>query len=247
MSVKTFQITSNSTVCLTACLGQQRMKHQRYVLLAILTGKPLVTCWVPLQKGNDVVHALKLGVGKQSRCWRLAIIQMNQYRKFNFSSNLNYLNSIWLKVITGYTKSKNSLDDEVKSVALSLYMNITEPLHDDVIKWKHFPRYWPFVRGIHRSPMNTAQIPVTWSFDIFFDLILNKRLSKQSWGWWFETPSCLLWRHCNVIKINKFRLKNLRFNLSLVKCLSFCSRANDLLTLYGGIKLGQYWFWIHVN
>ena len=25
------------------------------------------------------------------------------------------------------------------------------PTHDDVIKWKHFPRYWPFVRGIHRS------------------------------------------------------------------------------------------------
>ena len=28
-------------------------------------------------------------------------------------------------------------------------------LHDDVIKWKHFPRYWPFVRGIHRSPVNS--------------------------------------------------------------------------------------------
>ena len=27
--------------------------------------------------------------------------------------------------------------------------------HDDVIKWKHFPRYWAFVRGIHRSPVNT--------------------------------------------------------------------------------------------
>ena len=27
-------------------------------------------------------------------------------------------------------------------------------VHDDVIKWKHFPRYWPFVRGIHRSPVN---------------------------------------------------------------------------------------------
>ena len=27
-------------------------------------------------------------------------------------------------------------------------------LHDDVIKWKHYPRYWPFVRGIHRSPVN---------------------------------------------------------------------------------------------
>ena len=28
-------------------------------------------------------------------------------------------------------------------------------IHDDVIKWKHFPRYWPFVRGIHRSPVNS--------------------------------------------------------------------------------------------
>ena len=27
-------------------------------------------------------------------------------------------------------------------------------LHDDVIKWKHFPHYWPFVRGIHRPPVN---------------------------------------------------------------------------------------------
>ena len=27
--------------------------------------------------------------------------------------------------------------------------------HDDVIKWKHFPRYWPYVRGIHRSPVNS--------------------------------------------------------------------------------------------
>ena len=34
-------------------------------------------------------------------------------------------------------------------------MGITT-LHDDVIKWKHFPRYWPFVRGIHRSPVNSA-------------------------------------------------------------------------------------------
>ena len=42
-----------------------------------------------------------------------------------------------------------------------------------------------------------AQRPVTRSFDVSFDLHLNKRLSKQSWGWWFETPSHPLWRHCN--------------------------------------------------
>ena len=41
------------------------------------------------------------------------------------------------------------------------------------------------------------QIPVTRNFDVFFDLCLNKRLSKQSWGWWFETPLCSLWYHFN--------------------------------------------------
>ena len=44
-----------------------------------------------------------------------------------------------------------------------------------------------------------AQRPVTWSFDVFFDLRLNKRLSKQPWGWWFETPPWSLWRQVNVM------------------------------------------------
>ena len=44
-----------------------------------------------------------------------------------------------------------------------------------------------------------AQRPVTQSFDVLFDLRLNKRLSKQSRGWWFETLSCPLWRHRNDI------------------------------------------------
>ena len=44
-----------------------------------------------------------------------------------------------------------------------------------------------------------TQRPVTRSFDVCFDLRLNKRLSKQPWGWWFETVSWSLWRHCNGI------------------------------------------------
>ena len=43
-----------------------------------------------------------------------------------------------------------------------------------------------------------AQRSVTRRFEVFFDLRLNKRFSKQSWGWWFETHSRPLWRHCNV-------------------------------------------------
>ena len=42
------------------------------------------------------------------------------------------------------------------------------------------------------------QRPVTRSFDVFFDLRLNGRLSKQSWGWRFETPPRPLRRHSNV-------------------------------------------------
>ena len=76
-------------------------------------------------------------------------------------------------------------------------------LHDDVIKWKHFPHYWPFVREFTGPGEFPAQKPVTRSFDVFFDLRLNKRWSKQPWGWWFETLSRQLWRHRNVGRLGK--------------------------------------------
>ena len=48
------------------------------------------------------------------------------------------------------------------------------------------------------------QRPVTWSFGVFFDLCLNKRLRKQSRSWWFETLSCPLWRHRNENRYPNF-------------------------------------------
>ena len=59
--------------------------------------------------------------------------------------------------------------------------------NDDVTKWKHFSRYWPFVRGIHRLPVNSPHR----------DQWLDKRLSKQSRRRLFEAPSRSFWRHCN--------------------------------------------------
>ena len=69
--------------------------------------------------------------------------------------------------------------------------------HDDVIKWKLFPRYWPFVWGIHRSTVNSPH-KGQWRGALIFCLICAwyKRLSKQLWGWWFETSSLPLWRQC---------------------------------------------------
>ena len=73
----------------------------------------------------------------------------------------------------------------------------TRSRHDNVIKWEHFPRYWPFVRGIHRSPVNSPHKSL-WRGPLMFSSIC-------AWinGWvnvrWFETPSRPLWCHCNEI------------------------------------------------
>ena len=48
--------------------------------------------------------------------------------------------------------------------------NGPHPLHDDVIKRKHFPRYWPFVRGIHQFPVNSPH-KGQWRGALMFSLI----------------------------------------------------------------------------
>ena len=48
----------------------------------------------------------------------------------------------------------------------------TLEIHDDAVKWKHFPRYWPFVRGIHRSPANSSH-KGQWRGALMFSLICS--------------------------------------------------------------------------
>ena len=72
-------------------------------------------------------------------------------------------------------------------------------IHDDVIKWEHFSVLLAFCAV--NSPVTgefPSQRPVTRSFDVFFDLSLNKRLNKQSRRRWFETPS-RSWRHSKEV------------------------------------------------
>ena len=98
-----------------------------------------------------------------------------------FYNVCNYLSMMGLKLIR-IGKTAHHLNDRrlsrsprrlilTQSPSTSVTAGIGPEYHEDVIKWKHFPRYWPFVRGIRRSPT---------SFDVFFDMCLNKRLSKQS-------------------------------------------------------------------
>ena len=89
-------------------------------------------------------------------------------------------------------------------------------VHDDVIKRKYFPRYWPFGGGgggggggdLPVTSQFPTQRPVMWSFDVFFNLRLNKPLSKQSRGSWYKTQSRSLLRHCNFMIVSRTRICN---------------------------------------
>ena len=102
--------------------------------------------------------------------------------------------------------------------------------------WRHQMETFSASLAIRAVP---AQRPVTRSFDIFFDLRLNKPLSKQPWGWWFETLSHPLWRHCNGtdmlwyicdIRVKKSYLWNKHFDFLWRKN----SKLIDLNTWYMG-------------
>ena len=79
-----------------------------------------------------------------------------------------------------------------------------------------------------------SQRPLTRSFDVFFDLRLNKRLSKQSWGWWFEKPSWSLWRHCSGIGIFSY------FNTGMAQMAELFI-VEDKAHLYCKIQYRGYW------
>ena len=69
------------------------------------------------------------------------------------------------------------------------------------LRWRHqmetFSALLAICAGNSPVPVNSPH-KGQWH-DVFFDLSPNKRLSKQWWGWWFETPSSPLWRHCNAM------------------------------------------------
>ena len=93
---------------------------------------------------------------------------------------------------------------DVKKLQLKLQGSVSVQVSDTVPWWRHQMETFSALLAICAgNSLVTGQFPtqrpVTRSFDVFFDLRLNKRLSKQSSGWWFEMPSPSLWRHCNAV------------------------------------------------
>ena len=92
-------------------------------------------------------------------------------------------------------------------------------ISDDVITWKRFPRYMPFVRGIHRLPaVYPHKGPVARTSYVSFDVSLNKLLYKQHSGWWFQTPR----GSCDVIVMERVIFKT---GIFLIVFFQFRSRC----------------------
>ena len=92
------------------------------------------------------------------------------------------------------------------------------PIHDDVIKWKHFPRYWPFVRGIHRSPVNSPH-KGQWRGALMFSLIcarINGWVNNREAGDLRCHPT-----HCDVIVMYYASLWGFAYCVALSAVLNF--------------------------
>ena len=68
--------------------------------------------------------------------------------------------------------------------------------HEDVIKWKHFPRYWTFARGIHQSPVNSPHKGQCAELWYFLWSAPEQPVEETIETPGFKTPSRSLWRHC---------------------------------------------------
>ena len=78
-----------------------------------------------------------------------------------------YLGPFWMTLIGSHDYQRNQAENMCN--------------HDDVIKWKHFPRYWPFVRGFHRSPVNSPHKD-QWRGALMFSLICTRICTRIN-GW----------------------------------------------------------------
>ena len=132
--------------------------------------------------------------------------------QFSVTANVNYNNYICsVKMIYDWNSCVNG-NVWFKCTRMFSRINYMQtgsrswqiPCSGEITWWRHQMETFSALLVIcaRNSPVAgefPAQRPVMRTFDVFFDLHPNKRLSKQWWGWWFETPSCPSWCHRNEL------------------------------------------------
>ena len=85
----------------------------------------------------------------------------------------NFASNIKVSIILKFYKAPDSESIMRKYMYFQRRFREIRISHDDVTKWKHFPRYWPFVRGIHRSPVNSPH-KGQWRGALMFSFICTR-------------------------------------------------------------------------
>ena len=104
--------------------------------------------WITFMKSK---YIFPFHITRIQRCmtgyWNLLFCKATSFHIYRILNKI----CIWLCFIKCFVWRKFSSRCDV----FDDRFRVMSRIHDDTIKWKHFPRYWPFVRGIHQSPVNS--------------------------------------------------------------------------------------------
>ena len=165
-------------------------------LLALCEGNPPVTGWFPSQSSGTISFdvSFDLRLNKHLNKIRNAGNLRRHRAHFDVSVMVcNMSHDMGNLLQNGFIV--RCFVDVILLPVLRILKSVY-PNHDDVIKWKHFPRYWPFVRGIHRSPVNSPH-KGQWRRALMFSLIyarINSWVNNREAGDLRRHPT-----HCDVI------------------------------------------------
>ena len=146
--------------------------------------------------------------------WKLSEIYCVPNRSLqSFRGNSSLNTSIWPWLYDFYP-CVQSTRRTPEYTSFNCHVNY-QHIHDDVIKWKCFPRYWPFVRGIHRSPLNSMH-KGQWRAALMFSLI-------YAWmNGWVNTREAGV--HNDVKVMHQFIVPN----LSILQCMLKFGALRDI-------------------
>ena len=153
-----------------------------------------------IQSSTPLFSSLHISQWNHRRCFKIEMFSLHVIVASSLYWNIL---GIWFRIYSVWTPWRHS-QWPMKSLEIwwhsECYVNYCHNLTGPW--WRHQMETFSALLDLcaENSPVPgefPSQRPVTRSFDVFFDLRRNKRLSKQSWCWWFETPSCSLWRHRN--------------------------------------------------
>ena len=167
MSAMASQITCVSIVCSTVCSGADQRKHQSTASLAFVSG---IHRW-PLDSHHKGPVTWKMfpfddvitNPESYDSPYPHSVSNTKEEEQYGKGFLWHFLiMKIWGRIAKYWCRSASVNERRITN----------STLHDDVIKWKPFPRYWPFVRWIRRSPVNSSH-KGQWRGALMFSLICS--------------------------------------------------------------------------